>query len=95
MKPILLDLGGFDRSRYTSHRLWAAAPDGVKVPVSLVYRADLARLDGSDPLLLNAYGSYEIPNDADFRSTRLSLLDRGFVFAIAHVRGGGDMGRRW
>lgn len=66
-----------------------------QVPISLVYRTDLAKLDGSDPMLLNAYGSYEICNDPDFRSTRLSLIDRGFVFAIAHVRGGGEMGRRW
>jgi oligopeptidase B len=76
-------------------RLWATAPDGVKVPVSIVYRTDLAKLDGTDALLLDAYGSYEIPNDADFRSTRLSLLDRGVTFAIAHVRGGGEMGRKW
>lgn len=88
-------LGGFDRTKYKTERLWAMAPDGVKVPISLVYRTDLAKLDGSDPLLLNAYGSYEICNDADFRSTRLSLIDRGFTFAIAHVRGGGEMGRRW
>lgn len=88
-------LGGFDKSRYHTERLFATAPDGTKVPISLVYRKDLARLDGSDPLLLDAYGSYEIPNDADFRSSRLSLLDRGVTFAIAHVRGGGDLGRMW
>ena len=88
-------LGGFDQTKYKTERLWATAPDSVKVPISLVYRTDLAKLDGTDPLLLNAYGSYEMPNDADFRSTRLSLIDRGFVFAIAHVRGGGEMGRTW
>lgn len=88
-------LGGFDSTKYKTERLWASAPDGVKVPISLVYRTDLAKLDGTDPLLLNGYGSYEICNDPDFRSTRLSLIDRGFVFAIAHVRGGGEMGRRW
>ena len=88
-------LGGFDRSKYKTERVWATAPDGMQVPVSLVYRTDLCKRDGSDPMLLNAYGSYEISNDADFRSTRLSLIDRGFVFAIAHVRGGGDLGRRW
>lgn len=88
-------LGGFDASRYASQRLWATAHDGVKVPISLVYRRDLAKLDGSDPMLLDAYGSYEVPNDPDFRSTRLSLVDRGFIFGIAHVRGGGEMGRRW
>lgn len=87
--------GGFDKAKYVTERLWATAPDGVRVPVSLVYRTDLACRDGTAPLLLNAYGSYEIPNDADFRSTRLSLIDRGFVFAIAHVRGGGELGRRW
>ncbi|PRW44843.1 prolyl endopeptidase-like isoform A [Chlorella sorokiniana] len=88
-------LGGFDPAKYTTQRLWATAPDGTRVPISLVYRSDLAKLDGSDPLLLDAYGSYEIPNDAHFRSSRLSLLDRGITFAIAHVRGGGEMGRRW
>lgn len=82
-------LGGFDPARYTTERLWATAPDGTRVPLSLVYRTDLAKLDGTDPLLLDAYGSYEAPNDPDFRSSRLSLLDRGVTFAIAHVRGGG------
>lgn len=95
IKKVQPVLGGFDSGKYKTERIWATAPDGIKVPVSLVYRTDLAKLDGSDPLLLNAYGSYEISNDADFRSTRLSLIDRGFTFAIAHVRGGGDMGRQW
>lgn len=88
-------LGGFDSSLYKSERVHATAPDGVQVPISLVYRKDLVKLDGSDPMLLDAYGSYEICNDADFRSSRLSLLDRGFIFGIAHVRGGGEMGRTW
>lgn len=125
--------GGFDPSKYVTERLWAPAPDGAKVPISLVYRKELFAADGSAPLLLDAYGSYgarvaapagsrlgrtslhniimqpaarrspcalsppraEICNDPDFRSYRLSLIDRGFVFAIAHVRGGGEMGRAW
>ncbi|KAL6778529.1 hypothetical protein ACKKBF_B15125 [Auxenochlorella protothecoides x Auxenochlorella symbiontica] len=95
IKKVQPVLGGFDPARYTTERLWAAAPDGVRVPISLVYRADLARRDGSDPFLLDGYGAYEVCNDPDFRSTRLSLLDRGVGFAIAHVRGGGEMGRRW
>ncbi|GAB4817223.1 hypothetical protein N2152v2_004269 [Parachlorella kessleri] len=95
VKKVQPVLGGFDQSKYSTERRWAEAPDGTKVPMSLVYRKDLVRLDGSDPMLLDAYGSYEVPNDPDFRSTRLSLIDRGFIFAIAHVRGGGEMGRRW
>lgn len=86
---------GFDSSKYKSERIWATASDGVKVPISLVYRTDLVKLDGTDPFLLDAYGSYEINNDADFRSSRLTLIDRGFIFGIAHVRGGGEMGRQW
>jgi len=87
--------GGFDRDDYVTERLWATAEDGTKVPISLVYRKASLKRDGSDPLLLDAYGAYEIPNDVYFSSKRLSLLDRGFVFAVAHVRGGGDMGRLW
>ncbi|KAK9847217.1 hypothetical protein WJX84_005200 [Apatococcus fuscideae] len=87
-------LGGFDKSKYRTERLWAHS-EGVDVPISLVYRQDLAKLDGSDPLLLNGYGSYEVCNDPYFSSNRLSLVDRGFVFAIAHARGGGEMGRQW
>lgn len=131
MQPVL---GGFDASRYTTERLWATAADGTQVPISLVYRTDLAKKDGTDPLLLDGYGrvqgfaaacspwtasagrrlvaaipatharvqpapavhcrygAYEICNDPDFRSSRLSLIDRGFTFAIAHVRGGGARG---
>ncbi|EFJ49956.1 hypothetical protein VOLCADRAFT_73990 [Volvox carteri f. nagariensis] len=95
VKKVAPVLGGFDQSRYVTERLWATAPDGVKVPISLVYRTGLVKLDGSDPLLLNGYGSYEISNDPYFSSSRLSLLDRGFIFAIAHIRGGGEMGRYW
>ncbi|KAK9831069.1 hypothetical protein WJX74_002118 [Apatococcus lobatus] len=87
-------LGGFDKSKYVTERLWARS-EGVEVPISLVYRQDLAKLDGSDPLLLDGYGSYEVCNDPYFSSNRLSLVDRGFIFAIAHTRGGGEMGRQW
>ena len=91
-------LGGFDASDYACERLWAAAEDGTKVPVSLVYRIGARPPRGSPgPLLLNAYGSYEACSDASFSYTqrRLPLLDRGFAFAIAHVRGGGELGRAW
>jgi oligopeptidase B len=87
-------LGGFDSSHYRTHRCSAVATDGVQVPISLVSHIDTP-LDGSAPLLLYGYGSYGISMDADFRSPRLSLLDRGFVFAIAHIRGGQELGREW
>ncbi len=86
--------GGYDRDRFVSWREWATAPDGTQVPISLVRRADV-RLDGTAPCLLYGYGSYEISIDPTFSSARLSLLERGVVFAIAHIRGGGEMGRRW
>jgi oligopeptidase B len=86
--------GGYDRDAYATDRLWATAPDGVKVPISLVYRRGLRR-DGSHPALLYGYGAYELSTDPMFDPARLSLLDRGFVFAIAHVRGGGELGREW
>jgi oligopeptidase B len=86
--------GGYDRDRFVSWREWATASDGTLVPISLVRRADVA-LDGTAPCLLYGYGSYEISVDPAFSSARLSLLERGFVFAIAHVRGGGELGRRW
>ncbi|MGF1515047.1 MAG: S9 family peptidase [Elainellaceae cyanobacterium] len=87
-------LGGYDRSQYRSERLTAIAEDGAEVPISLVYRSDMPR--GKDtPLLLSGYGSYGFPYPAAFSSTRLSLLDRGMVCAIAHIRGGGEMGRKW
>ncbi|HEV7892316.1 MAG TPA: S9 family peptidase [Pyrinomonadaceae bacterium] len=87
-------LGGYDPKLYNSERVYATASDGTKVPVSLVYRKDL-KLDGSRPLLLDAYGSYGIPRNVGFSSNRLSLLDRGVVFATAHIRGGGDLGKEW
>jgi oligopeptidase B len=94
--------GGYDRGDYTTERQWATAPDGVRVPISLVYRRDLrgdlrgdSRRDGSRPALLYGYGAYEVSSEPMFDSARLSLLDRGYVFAIAHVRGGGEMGREW
>eukprot|EP00898_Chlorokybus_atmophyticus_P006304 jgi/Chlat1/6675/Chrsp49S09077 len=88
-------LGDFDASLYKTVRRWATAEDGVRVPISIVFREDVVRLDGSDPLLLDGYGSYEACSDPYFSSTRVSLLDRGFIFAIAHIRGGGEMGRAW
>jgi oligopeptidase B len=88
-------LGGkFQVENYTSERLWATATDGTKVPISLVYRKGLKK-DGKNPLLLYGYGSYGNSMDAGFSSARLSLLDRGFVYALAHIRGGQEMGRHW
>jgi len=87
-------LGGFDPAHYTSHRLWATARDGTRVPVSLVHRKDLKR-DGRAPLWLYGYGSYGYGMSAGFDSKRLSLLDRGVTFAIAHIRGGDEMGEAW
>jgi oligopeptidase B len=87
-------LGGYDRTRYLTERLWATAPDGVQVPISVVRRSDVP-LDGTAPALLYSYGSYELSTEPGFSVSRLSLLDRGVVYAIAHVRGGGEMGRRW
>ncbi len=88
-------LGGFDPSAYHTERTFATAEDGTKVPISLVYRTDLFKGDGSNPALLYAYGSYGHVVDPGFATTRISLLDRGFVYAIAHIRGGEDLGRRW
>ncbi len=87
-------LGPFDPADYASERLEARAPDGERVPISLVYRRD-RRKTGPQPLLLYAYGAYGSSTDASFSSSRLSLLDRGLIFAIAHVRGGEELGRRW
>src|SRR5690606_8806676 len=87
-------LGGFDPAAYRQHREWATAADGTRVPISIVARADVAA-DGTAPCLLYGYGSYEHSIDPYFSIARLSLLDRGVVFAIAHVRGGGEMGRHW
>jgi oligopeptidase B len=87
-------LGGFDKINYQSERLWVKATDGTMVPVSLVYREGFVK-NGKAPLLLYAYGSYGSSTDPSFRSNILSLLDRGFVFALAHVRGGSELGRKW
>ena len=94
-------LGGYDPADYVQHREWAVAEDGTRVPVSLVWRRDAVTLDGSGtraepaPLLLYGYGAYETSIDPYFSVPRLSLLDRGVVFAVAHVRGGGELGRHW
>ena len=87
-------LGGYDPAKYQSERVFAKAADGVSVPVSLVYRKGTTR-NGRSPLWLNGYGSYGASRDPFFSSDRLSLLDRGFIFAIAHIRGGSEMGRSW
>ena len=88
-------LGGtFDKNNYISRRVWAPSRDGKKVPISLVYRKDKFK-NGENPLLLYGYGSYGITNNASFSSVRLSLLDRGFVYAIAHIRGSQYLGRDW
>ncbi len=87
-------VGTFNSSDYISERLYAKAQDGTMIPISLVYKKGF-KIDGSAPTLLYAYGSYGYSIDATFSSTRLSLLDRGFVFAIAHIRGGQEMGRQW
>ncbi|TFV97571.1 S9 family peptidase [Algoriphagus kandeliae] len=88
-------VGGYDSSEYESARIWAKAEDETMVPISLVYKKSRFEANGKNPLLLYAYGSYGFSLDAYFSSNRLSLLDRGFVFAIAHVRGGEDLGRKW
>jgi oligopeptidase B len=87
-------LGGYDAKEYASEALMATAKDGTKVPISLVYKKAL-RKGGPQAMLLYGYGSYGIPMDPSFRSSRVSLLDRGMIFAIAHIRGGGDRGRTW
>jgi len=95
-RPVLPLPGGaeYDPADYEQHRLWATAPDGTQVPISLVCRAGLPR-DGSAPFVLYGYGSYEASIDPGFSIPRLSLLDRGFGYAMAHIRGGGELGRRW
>ncbi len=87
--------GGFDREKYASERLWISAADGVKVPVSLVYSRDAFSKDGTNPIHLYGYGSYGYALPIGFSATRLALLDRGFVMAYAHIRGGGDLGDAW
>ncbi len=87
-------LGGYDPSLYQSERMTATAPDGASVPISIIYRKGTTR-NGENPTLLYGYGSYGYAMDPGFSSTRISLLDRGFVYVIAHIRGGGEMGRPW
>ena len=87
-------LGSFNKADYVTERIFVTARDGAKVPVSIVYKKGTPK-DGSAPLLLTGYGSYGSSSDANFNSNRLSLLNRGFVFAIAHIRGGEEMGRQW
>jgi oligopeptidase B len=87
-------LGGYDPTRYEAQRIWAAARDGTKVPISIVHRKGL-KLDGQAPMLLYAYGSYGASMAPTFSSSRLSLLDRGAIFAIAYIRGGGELGEEW
>ncbi len=87
-------LGGYDLANYKSERAQAIASDGVRIPVSIVYRKGLER-NGKNPTLLTAYGSYGYPYPPEFDHERISLLDRGFVFALAHIRGGGEMGKKW
>jgi oligopeptidase B len=86
--------GGFNSANYVSERIYATAKDGVKIPVSLVYRKDLKK-DGSAPALLEGYGAYGASNDPYFDTNRLILLDRGVVYAVGHIRGGGEMGEEW
>jgi oligopeptidase B len=88
------EVPNYQPARYTTERTWALATDGARVPVSLLYRKPLVR-DGSRPMLLYAYGSYGYSTDPGFTSSIFSLVDRGFIYAIAHIRGGQEMGRRW
>ena len=87
-------VGGYDKNEYTTERIYATATDGTKIPISLVYKNGFKK-DGNAPLLLYAYGSYGVTMDPAFSSNNLSLLNRGFVYAIAHIRGGQEMGRQW
>ena len=87
-------VGGYDPELYLTERLYATSHDGLNIPISLVYKKGIS-LEGNAPLLLYAYGSYGNSMDAGFSTNRLSLLNRGFIFAIAHVRGGQEMGRQW
>ena len=86
--------GNFDKNNYVEERIWATAQDGVKVPISLVYKKGIKK-DGTNPTLIYGYGSYGYSMDPYFSTSRLSLLDRGFIFALAHIRGGEDLGRPW
>ena len=88
-------IGGYDRLKYKDEKIYARSSDGTMVPISLVYRKDKFKADGTNPLSLDGYGAYGDSNDPYFSSSRLSLLDRGFIFAIAHVRGGRENGEKW
>lgn len=88
-------LNGYDKSLYQTERLWAKSKDGTKIPISLVYKKSLFKKDGTNPLYLYGYGSYGAGVPVNFRHTILSLLDRGFVYAIAHIRGGDELGYEW
>jgi len=88
-------LGDFDSNDYQSERIWAPSQDGINIPISLIYKKDSFKKDGSNPVLVYAYGSYGSTVDPYFSSARLSLLNRGFVFALAHIRGGEYLGRNW
>ncbi|MEY3194924.1 MAG: hypothetical protein RIQ78_1021, partial [Bacteroidota bacterium] len=94
VKKVAPVLGGFNSNNYTTEFMWATAKDGVKVPISIVYRNTTKR-DGSAPCYLNGYGSYGSSSDPYFNRDDISLLDRGFVIAIAHIRGGMEMGYKW
>ena len=94
VKKVKKVLGNFTKENYLSKRIFATSQDGVQIPISLVYRKDIKR-DGPAPLLLYGYGSYGYSIDPKFSSSRLSLLDRGFIFAIAHIRGSSTMGEQW
>ena len=85
---------GYDKSQFVAERIYAMAMDGKQIPISISYKKDL-QLDGSNPALLHGYGAYGAVLDAEFNANRFSLLDRGFVYAIAHIRGGSDLGRAW
>ncbi|HXO97952.1 MAG TPA: S9 family peptidase, partial [Chthoniobacterales bacterium] len=87
-------LGGFNRDNYAEEQIYAKADDGVEIPISLFYRKGFRR-NGSAPIILHGYGAYGLSEEAEFSSARLSLVDRGIVFAIAHIRGGGELGRTW
>jgi oligopeptidase B len=89
-----VEVPGYELSRYKSERLWATAKDGTRVPISIVYRKDFVK-DGTRPMFLTGYGSYGYPFPVAFNSNLLPLLDRGFLVALAHIRGGGDMGKPW
>jgi oligopeptidase B len=88
------EVPGYDQSQYQAERIYAVATDGARIPISLVHRSDFQR-DGSHPMLLTGYGAYGYTYPVNFSSNILSLLDRGFSFAIAHIRGGGDLGKVW